>query len=179
MTAILALDLATSTGFAFWKDGMPRPMFGVITLPAPGGEHERSCLFLRRWLRDFHQVEGFTVGVFESPIMRPRRDKKATLRFLFGLATEAGTTMLELGMKAWETDHGDYMVHWTGSGDRRSEDGKTASLAAAKTKGWDCQGIHDVADALGLLDHWTHTHKVEVPWNNAPVLKLTSQRGNK
>lgn len=109
--------------------------------------------------------------------MRPRRDKKATLRFLFGLATEAGTTMLELGMKAWETEHDTYMVHWTGSGDRRSDDGKTASLAAATAKGWDCRGCDDVADALGILDHWTFCHKVEVPWNNGPAFKLTSQRG--
>jgi len=164
---------------------MERPKYGFIDLPIPGEEHERSCLFLRRWLRDFHQVEGFKVGVFETPIMRPHRDKKRTLRFLFGLATEAGTTMLELGMKAWETSHETYMNHWAGSAQLRSEEGKTASVEAAKAKGWECidpktgKPCHDVADALGMLDHWTYTHKVEVPWNNAPALRLVQPRARK
>jgi hypothetical protein len=172
---ILALDQATRTGWAFWKPGMERPMFGLITLERDGENFGVPNLFFRRWLRDFHQVNGFTVGIFESPIKKPT-DKLNTLRFLLGLSAEIETTMLEFGIKALEVGHGEYMIHWTGAGDFRSEEGKNASLEAAARKGWNVKNIHDVADACGILNHYTYCHRIPVPWDNAPALKLRSQR---
>jgi hypothetical protein len=150
-------------------------MLGMIEFTAPGDEPGVPLLQLRRWLRDFHQVSTFTVGIFESPILRPT-DRREKVRFLMGMTSEAETTMLELGIRAREVGHGEYMIHWTGAGDFRSEEGKAASLEACKRMGWDSKGIDDIADAAGMLNHYTYVHRIEVPWNNAPCLRLRSQR---
>ena len=53
-TSVLALDLATTTGWAWHADGMPRPFFGAFKLPGDPEEVGRPADALERWLRDFY-----------------------------------------------------------------------------------------------------------------------------
>lgn len=48
----IAFDLATTTGWAWHAEGMPRPFFGAFTLPGEPGETGRPTDALERWMRD-------------------------------------------------------------------------------------------------------------------------------
>ena len=53
-TSVLALDLATTTGWAWHTVGMPRPFFGSFKLPGNPGEVGRPADALERWLREHY-----------------------------------------------------------------------------------------------------------------------------
>lgn len=166
MTLLLALDLATVAGWAYWKPGMDRPRYGRWNLPENvGDELERVTMALRRHMRDLHAVESFEHGtvLIEAPI-RVKHDKERNLRLLMGLASEAATTALELGASPRDIKHDAMMQWWVGSARLSSADGKAYSMMAAKARGWTPKD-HNAADALGLLTHYAGLWKIAVPWD--------------
>jgi hypothetical protein len=50
-TSVLALDLATTTGWAWHAVGMPRPFFGAFRLPGGPADVGQPCDALERFLR--------------------------------------------------------------------------------------------------------------------------------
>lgn len=176
MSILLALDLSTIAGFAYWRPGMERPRYGRWELPANvGDETERVTLALRRKMRDYHAIESFEAGtvIIERAIKKPT-DKLHTLEILLGLAMEASTTARDLGAVPRVIDNGDMVKHWTGArdfpgktADERRKTRKAYSMKAAAAKGWK-PADHNAADALGLLDYYVHLWKVAVPWDCRP-----------
>lgn len=82
MTSILALDVATTTGWAFGRSG-ELPQHGTYTLPP--GPAPRQVAAFSGWLMaliDRHEPREL---VFEAPIL-PRKANIVTLRKLYGLA---------------------------------------------------------------------------------------------
>ena len=181
MAPVLALDLATVSGFAFWRPGMARPRYGCIELPKKLQDHElhRERASLRRWMTDWDKLEPLKGGyvVIEAAWVRfgdpdavdpedRRRDSLRQVEHLFGLATEAATTAHMLRAEPRDTNHAKMMKAWTGRGDYKREPGKEASILAACALGWDTDD-HNEADALGLLYHFTQLHRFDVPWRDA------------
>lgn len=184
MNPVLALDLSQNTGWAFWRPGMDSPRYGLIRLPRnlDEGELYRERLSLRRWMRDWDALESLKHGyvVIEAAWVRfgdrepkdeeaRRRDSLWQVEHLWGLATEAATTAAELKATPRNTKHATMMKAWTGKGDYTREKGKEASINSANAMGWETTD-DNVADALGLLFHFTQFHRLEVPWNVAGPL---------
>lgn len=176
MAILLALDLSTITGFAYWKPGMVGPRYGRWPLPEKVGEEtELVTLALRRKLHDYHALESFQDGtvVIERNIKK-RTDKLRTLEILTGLVMEASTTARWLGAVPRVIDNGDMVKHWTGqryyeaeTSQKRRDIRKEYSMKAAFAKGWKPKD-DNAADALGLLDYYAHTWKMDVPWDCRP-----------
>lgn len=177
MSILLALDLSTVTGFAYWKPGMKGPKYGRWLLPANvGDETELVTLALRRKLHDYHALESFADGtvVSERAIKKPT-DTLHTLEILLGLVMEASTTARWLGAVPRVIDNGDMIAHWTGSrhfegktSEIRREIRKAMSVLAARARGWS-PSDHNAADALGLLNYYADFWNVDVPWDTAPL----------
>ena len=93
---IVALDLATITGFAMWRPGLDKPVSGTWTIPQTG-EDAGKFLFLarERFNKTFWETKIETL-VYESPVLPPKT-QIATLRKLYGLA--AFTELLALDLK--------------------------------------------------------------------------------
>lgn len=170
MSLLMALDLATVCGMALWKPGMPGPRYGRWELPAGvGDEIELVFLALRRKMHDYAALESFDGGtvVIEAPLLLHHRDSKRQARLLLGLANEAATTARWFGALPRDVDHQTMMAHWVGHGRLGSAEGKKYSMLAAQARGW-APKCHNAADALGLLDYYAYTWKIEVPWNPRP-----------
>ena len=72
MKTILALDIATLTGWAVAPpDGDPQ--YGVIKLPYPGENIGRPMLFFMKWLADFVSANGVGHVVFEAPFSQKKK----------------------------------------------------------------------------------------------------------
>jgi len=166
MSILLALDLATTTGFSYWKPGMARPKYGVWNLPENvKDETELVTLALRRKLHDYHALESFQDGtiIIERNIKKPT-DKLRTIEILTGLVMEAATTARFFGAVPRVVDNGDMVKWWCGDRHLQREDRKKYSLMAAQSRGWK-PSTHDAADALGLLTYYAGYWNVEVPWD--------------
>lgn len=97
-TSVLALDLATTTGWAWHAVGMPRPFFGAFRLPAEPDEIGRPAAALEAWLLEMMATARsagapITHICFEAqhlPTFDPRKKKRiqmnmATVYRLIGL----------------------------------------------------------------------------------------------
>lgn len=84
MTTVLALDLATHTGWAFGSTEKGIITCGTEILPSTGDLVGRFCLSYRRWLRRKHAELKPDEWVFEAPIL-PSKTQPITVRKLMGL----------------------------------------------------------------------------------------------
>lgn len=176
MSILLALDLATTTGFAYWRPGLAGPKYGRWALPANvGDETERVTLALRRKMHDYHALETFQDGtvIIERAIKKPT-DTMHTLEILLGLVCEASTTARWLGAVPRTIDNGDMVQHWTGA---RHFDGKNAEERRAARKAYSMKAAFalgfkpkddNAADALGLMTYYAHIWNIPVPWETKP-----------
>lgn len=173
MTAILALDLARVTGWAFWKPGMSQPRYGILKLKGGAGEIGTALVSLRYWMVPFMAENGCDVGLFEKPILRrfgKGQTSLATARWLYSLCGEAEANFVSGGADAMETDHGTFMAHWVGDGTMKRDEGKVYSVKAARFRGFTTRD-DNCADALGILDEFCCRHRIKVPWECRPCPK--------
>lgn len=176
-------DLATRTGYAYWKVGMPRPVWNHVDLPKTGEEIGRFLKAYRTWFfKRALEIEPTVVlmeaaALFNSAKGATRTDDRNIARKLLGLANECETNTLVYGemiqepVDVRELPHKTMMVHWVGSGQLPSKTGKEFSRKAAAARGWKV-ACDDEADALGLLnyfvDTWKDTLELQVPWDTRP-----------
>ncbi len=97
---ILALDLASSTGWACGIAG-GKPVSGTLPLAKSAPHGERGAALLR-WLNDFLKLERVTIAIIEKPLA-PRVLVKigateATARLLYGLPFLAETVLSMRGV---------------------------------------------------------------------------------
>lgn len=177
MSILLALDLATTTGFAYFREGMAGPKYGRWEMPKNVGEEtEMVTLALRRKLHDYHAIESFQDGtlILERAIKKPT-DTMHTLEILLGMVCEASTTARWLGAVPRTIDNGDMVQHWTGqrhfegkTSEQRREKRKAYSIYSARRRGFKPK-CDNAADALGLLSYYAHIWDVPVPWDASPA----------
>jgi len=189
MTSILALDLATTSGWAHWRPGLGSPIYGTIELPK-GADIGRFGLDYRHELRGLLGTYSITDVVYEAPWVNPKRDDENIIMKLFGLATETAVTSREHGAAYQPVNTKAMRKFWTGTShhDERKDlqykgsDGKIrvcstsrdtgkyfSILHARDVKGWSQVEGDDEADALGVLCFYCAEHKLAVPWDNRGV----------
>jgi hypothetical protein len=157
---VLALDIATRTGWA--TDGsLPGvPVTGVFQAPKAKGSRSEGREFgvsfaaYRAWLVEMiGNIEPEIVG-FEAPLNVVakshggglRTTSQETVRLLFGLAAITEEVAQTLGVGCVEQNIGTIKRHFSGTGSADKE----AMLAMCKRLNWEVGGDHNRADAAAL-----------------------------
>jgi hypothetical protein len=151
---VLALDLATVTGFAWGKPGAV-PKFGSIRLSKPGTSRALTYRNFRIWLEDIWNVRDKQPDliVFESPAVPSIMSGKTnidTIKLLLGLSEH---------LEEWcygkfelrEASVSQVRSHFIGS-NKKAILAKPKTMARCKELGWDVV-TYDEADACALWDY--------------------------
>lgn len=157
---ILALDIATCTGFAFGKPGQT-PRSGSIRLAKTGASNGEIGQGMLTWLVDFITVNKPDMIYYEVPL-DPRHMGKSTTfktaRILLGLPFLVETIAQARGIfKMREAGVQDVRKFFVGQA--RPANKKEAVKARCRQLGW--SAVDDnAADALGL---WAFACAIEAP----------------
>lgn len=165
--ALMALDISTRTGWAYWRDGMPRPHFGTFVSDAPLGE--RATLY-RRWivqtLKDQAVSDVFVEGVV--PVSGPTN--LDVMLWQYGAHVITRQVCHALGIPVEPIGVGTWRSFYIGTSrapkvdangtplntpSRRRTWLKRAAIAKSKSLGWMVNDDNQ-ADALGVLFYARH-----------------------
>lgn len=171
MTKILALDLATRTGFAL-GDRSGVVVSGSRLLPKTGDDVGKFGRAFRDWLVTGLRRHKPSRIVFEQPMLRGQATNLNTLRKLYGLAFEleviAGDKEFQIPVD--EVNNGDWIKHFLGAGNvpRDSDARKKAVFRMCGIRGWHVED-YDQADALGILDYTIACGSAEAALEATPL----------
>lgn len=190
-TRVLALDLATVTGFALHKPDMQRPFFGAIRMPGKAEEYGRRLDTFERWLRDQFLMHRFTHIVWESQHIMTRRNPKTkqvevvnpeSVKLLMQLAGIAEKFAFQVGCLCYDVQLQEWRKHFIGrgAGFKRTPDGKKylpgqdpkeLAIRRCRQYGW-FTDVADAAEACGILDYFlTMLPDHPRPWRDEALMK--------
>ncbi len=189
-TCVVALDLATTTGWAWHRLGMPRPFFGAMKLPGTPGEVGKPADALERWLRDLYltlKADGPpTHYFFEAQHI----DSKINIDTVYRLIALGGIVekfAFQTGARVYKCHIQEWRKHFIGRGagfkrDKATkqylpgEDPKELAIQRCAEYGWHTD-IADAAEACGILDFslslMGDAHPR--PWRDAALMKGRGQ----
>lgn len=149
---VLALDLATTTGWACGRAG-GSPDFGEITFPSGRAGHGAIGASLFDWLLDLHDLQHFEQIVMEAPLPPSSQTHANTARIQFGLAFAVETWCYRRSLPVREARPDDWRRAVLGRARFGGTDkAKAASMAWCRERGWH-PPQHNAADALALLHY--------------------------
>lgn len=160
MTVVLALDTATTVGFAFGEIGAT-PTWGAWNFTSKGGTGEVLHKFRRQLVATCDEVKPILI-VYESPYV-PRQFyngppiNPTTLRRLFALVGVVDEVAWGLGVECLEATVPEIAKFFLGNakqGGRAAK--KAATIKMCQLYGWDTVS-DDAADALALWCLAEHT----------------------
>ena len=160
--AILALDLATTTGWAIatplavaaWPVGVmgaKGPIDGVTYGSITFGGKGRACLFLEfsRWLDRLIERGGIGLAAIEAPV---HARTMPAMRIAGGLAAISEMICAFRSINSLEVPPTTVKKHFTGSGAAT----KPQMMAACDARGW-LPPDNNAGDALAVLDWAVHS----------------------
>ena len=167
---LLALDLATKTGFAVGNPdayqcvtpleaaagSVPKPYSGVFTIAPPRTSIGEFMARYRDWLDDMITLHGVDKLVFEAPIITSGRTSIDTARKLLGVAAVTEELAYRRGIP-WvrEGNNATIRKHFIGKGRGDRKDLKRLVLEQCRARGWEVDS-EDEGDALALFDFGVH-----------------------
>lgn len=160
--SVLAIDLATSTGWAFYRAGDDKPSYGLLRLQ--GGDEGDVLNRYGRWLHGAIAVHRPSRIVFEAPFVQ---NVNAVAR-LFGLAAVTQFLAKNNDRTAYKVTPAEWRKHFLGAGNGGRADLKKAVMGGCELRGW-APADDNVADALGVLDFACQRWNVPVPWPRSPI----------
>ena len=179
----LALDLSkTNTGWAQWRDGWDRPIFGSVKLGTEYTSIGGMCGKLHRELAAIHKATPVKWGFIEKPLTASQLHGNTNADALFKLAAIAahahsfgyakgwvGQGVTEINITTWRR-------HFIGKMPRgtKSKALKDYTMERCRQLGLKPRS-HDEADAIGLLDYCLHMKGVTPPWAQREVLRPMSE----
>jgi hypothetical protein len=148
---VLALDLATTTGWAYGVPGSI-PRFGHIRFSKPGTSHAETYRAFRNWLDAKWNVrdEQPDAVVYESPAVPTIHSGKTnidTIRLLVGFAEHLEEWCWGK-VKVEEVRVSTVRVHFLGQ-NLKSQQAKTETMRRCRMLGWEVN-THDEGDACAL-----------------------------
>lgn len=148
---ILALDLASCTGWAVGSPSDGVIEHGSYRLPKTGEDVGMFLAYFRKWLEStLTRIKADEV-IFESPIM-PKQTSLATLRKLYGLAGVTEEIVYERNLQCAEARIDQICKHFLGVGYPKKHDAKkAATVEKCRALGFKVVDDND-ADAIALLD---------------------------
>lgn len=163
--AVLALDLATVTGWAIHKEGEPRPYYGSFTLPASPNEVGPPMERLRLFLAEKHRIWGLTDIVFEAQHISPKMSIAGTMK-LIALGAMVEWFAHKIDAKCYDVHISTWRKHFIGGGGHRRDEAKAKCLAVCQRLGWSTLEV-DAAEACGILDYYLSLKpNYERPWRD-------------
>lgn len=165
---VLALDIATTTGWALHYQGLQRPFFGALRL-AGGEENVGKALDqMLRFLEDLQaklaaRGHGITHIFYEKPFI-PGAVNSSTSERLMGLCAVVQMFAFRIGATScYSIDISEWRKHFIGrgSGFKRTadkkhylagQDPKELAVQQCARYGWHTD-IADAAEACGVLDY--------------------------
>ena len=171
--SILALDIASRTGWAFGVSG-ELPKSGSVRLAPSGSSNAAIGRGMLRWLTDFISVNPPDVIYYEVPLDPRHMGRKttfATARILLGLPFLVETIAEARGIfKLREVGVQDVRKYFVG--EARPKDKKSAVLARCRQLGWRAAD-DNAADALAV---WAFACAVEAPRSSIQTAPLFAPR---
>lgn len=165
--SVLALDLATTTGWALYTPGLERPFFDAIRLPGGPNDVGKPVEGLRQFLQAKHDLYKFTDIIFEDQFI-PSTINSSTARRLMGIAAmvEWFCEVQKPRIRCYSVELQKWRKHFIGRGGgfRRTadkkrylpgEDPKELAIRKCEEFGWHTN-IADAAEACGVLDYYLH-----------------------
>ncbi len=167
---ILALDLATSTGWATWHHHVTS--FGSAQFKGKVGPALHAY---QLWLieRAGLLCEGGLVIIFETPWIG-RKTHQQTARKLQGMAAVTDMVVHQLGCRSFECLTAQVLKHWTGNGGGKRPEKKARTIAACNARGFNPSN-DDEADALALLDYAAHCLNIKTDIPEGPLFGARGQ----
>lgn len=169
--AILALDIATTTGWALLDPRSPdRPFLGSIRFPSDAGEIGRAAENMRQFLADRHAMHGgITELVFEAQHVAGRMDMNV-LRRLIGLAAIAEWFAFKVGARCYDVSIGSWRKHAFGTGHMKRDEAKRRAMEESRALGFDPLNDNE-AEAYFILDYYIslrnkHGAGIPQPWRD-------------
>lgn len=164
MVRVLALDLATTTGWTV--DGaaaQDAPLIGSFTLHHVGADVEWAYVQLERHLLDLIRVHRPECGAFEAPLPRGakgfkvKQDSAAAARKTLGIAAVAGMVLRREGLivKECTVDQARASLLHGGAD-------KDAIMRTCRMYGWSPKNL-DESDSVAVWVHWKR--KLDPEWN--------------
>ena len=156
---ILALDIATKTGWAIGRPGNGLVASGVMTLPKTGNDIGCFIASYAAWLHKNIKENLITDVVFETPIM-PGVTNVMTLRKLYGLTGRTEEICLDHTIRCRERHMQSWRKHFLGRAsapkeikgkEQRRKWLKDECILKCRLRGWFPRDDNE-ADALGLMD---------------------------
>lgn len=181
-TCILALDLATTTGWAWHSSGEPRPFFGANRLPGSPQEVGKTADALERMLRDLYimtrDTSQITHFVFEAQHVGAQMNIDTVYK-LIALGGIVEKFAFQVGAFCYKVHISEHRKHFIGrgSGFKRGksgylpgEDPKELALNRCAEYGWHTDS-KDAAEALAILDFTaSKLADHERPWRDKLLL---------
>ena len=158
--SILALDIASRTGWAFGRPG-ELPKSGSVRLAPPGSSNGTVGRGMLRWLADFLSAESPNALYYEVPIDPRHMGSKTnfkTARLLIGLPFLVEAIAEARGL-FYQREAGVQNVRKHFVGTPRPKDKKQSVLARCRLLGWKPED-DNAADALAL---WDFACAIEAP----------------
>ena len=167
---VLALDLATTTGWALHLPGMERPFFDAFTLPGDAQTVGEACSALEDWLEETYDTFASRGGIshyfFEEQHIAEGVSPRGVYR-LIGLGATVEKFAFDNGGFCYSVPISSWRKHFLGrgSGFKRDksypgkkkpylpgEDPKELAIIQCSRYGWHTN-VHDAAEACGILDY--------------------------
>ncbi len=185
-TCVVALDLATTTGWAWHRLGMPRPFFGAMKLPGGPKDVGEPADGLERFLRDLYKTlapEGPPTHYFFEAQHIAEQMNIDTVYRLIALGGIVEKFAFQTGARVYKTHISEWRKHFLGrgSGFKRNpvtkkylpgEDPKELAILRCADYGWHTD-VADAAEACGILDFSLNlmgdVHPR--PWRDAALMK--------
>lgn len=178
----LALDLATTTGWALHQSGLERPFFGAIVLPGKPRDIGARMEALRVFLAEKHKIYQPTDYIFEAQhIPTGKKDKDGkwrgpamdmdTIAMLLALGGMVEWFAHRVGARCFKVHIGEWRKHFLGRGSGfGGSSPKELAIRKCAEFGWHTD-IADAAEACGILDFYMHLlaqadHDFAIPWRN-------------
>lgn len=183
---MLALDLATNTGWALHSPGMERPHFGAWRLPGTAREVGRRVEALRACIGGLREGYGeLSHVVFEAQHVPGRKFNRVlgrmtggmdmnTLHCLIGLGAMTEWYAYRIGARCYKVNIGEWRKHFLGKGGNFVDRGqkispKELAIRQCQQLGWFTDS-EDAAEACGILDYFlTMIEGYQRPWRDAAL----------
>ena len=149
---VLALDLATKTGWAIGAPNDKAPRFGSLRFAREGHSMAAHFAGCAQWLKDITTVERPRLIVFEAPLapsFMTGHTNTDTVRWLMGLTAIVEATLYGKGFDVREATVSNVRNFFLGTNRIRSADAKLATKRRCVELGWNV-GDDNAGDACAL-----------------------------
>jgi len=185
-TCALGLDLATTTGYAWHRNPMPRPFLDAFRLPGDPGEVGKPAYALENWLWDLYDAtkgDGPITHIFFEAQHISGNINIDTVYRLICLGGVVEKFAFQIHAHVYKVEISKWRKHFIGRGsgfkktpDKKKylpgEDPKDLALQRCADYGWHTDKP-DAAEAAGILDFGLSAlgEYHPRPWRDAAMMK--------